>query len=80
MAIEVALRAQETVGHTLAAVRLDSGDILGDSLYVRAQLDAAGLTHVRIIASGDLDEWKILDLLQAGAANDAFGVSTALGA
>lgn len=79
-AIEVARRSQETLGHTLAGVRLDSGDILGDSLYVRAQLDAAGLTNVRIIASGDLDEWKILDLLQAGAAIDAFGVGTALGA
>lgn len=79
-AIEVARRAQETRGHTLAAVRLDSGDIRGDSLYVREQLDGAGLTHVRIIASGDLDEWKILELLQAGAAIDAFGVGTALGA
>jgi len=78
-AIEVALRAQETLGHTLAGVRLDSGDILGDSLYVREQLDAHELTNVRIIASGDLDEWKILDLLQAGAAIDAFGVGTALG-
>jgi len=79
-AIEVAVRAQEALGHTLAAVRLDSGDLLGDSRYVREQLDAAGLTSVRIIASGDLDEWKILDLLQAGAAIDAFGVGTALGA
>lgn len=79
-AIEVALRAQETLGHTLAAVRLDSGDIVGDSLYVRERLDAAGLSQVRIIASGDLDEWKILELLQAGAAIDAFGVGTALGA
>ena len=79
-AIDVALRAQETLGHTLAGVRLDSGDILGDSLYVREHLDAAGLTNVRIIASGDLDEWKILDLLQAGAAIDSFGVGTALGA
>ena len=79
-AIEVALRAQETLGHTLTAVRLDSGDILGDSIYVRERLDAADLDAVRIIASGDLDEWKILDLLQAGAAIDAFGVGTALGA
>lgn len=74
------MRAQEALGHTLAAVRLDSGDLLGDSRYVRAQLDAAGFTSVRIIASGDLDEWKILDLLQAGAAIDTFGVGTALGA
>ncbi len=74
------MSAQEELGHTLVAVRLDSGDILGNSLYVREQLDAAGLTNVRIIASGDLDEWKIFDLVQAGAAIDAFGVGTALGA
>ena len=79
-AIEVARRAQETLGHTLAAVRLDSGDLLGDSFYVREQLDSAGFEAVRVMASGDLDEWKILELVQAGAAIDAFGVGTALGA
>jgi nicotinate phosphoribosyltransferase len=73
------LRSQETLGHTLAAVRLDSGDIVGDSIYVREQLDNAGLTNVRILASGDLDEWKITDLLNAGAAIDSFGVGTSLG-
>src|SRR5712692_2670953 len=78
-AIEVALRSQETLGHTLAAVRLDSGDIVADSLYVREQLDQAGMTNVRILASGDLDEWKITDLLNAGAAIDSFGVGTSLG-
>ncbi|GAC1349403.1 MAG: nicotinate phosphoribosyltransferase [Ktedonobacteraceae bacterium] len=78
-AIEVALRSQEVLGHTLAAVRLDSGDIAADSLYIREQLDKAGLTNVRILASGDLDEWKITDLLNAGAAIDAFGVGTSLG-
>jgi nicotinate phosphoribosyltransferase len=78
-AIEVALRSQETLGHTLAAVRLDSGDVAADSLYVREQLDRAGLTGVRILASGDLDEWKITELLEAGAAIDSFGVGTALG-
>ena len=78
-AIAVALRTQETLGHTLAAVRLDSGDIVADSLYVREQLDKADLQSVRILASGDLDEWKIQDLLNAGAAIDSFGVGTALG-
>jgi len=78
-AIGVALRSQETLGHTLAAVRLDSGDIVGDSIYVREQLDKAELTNVRILASGDLDEWKITDLLKQGAAIDSFGVGTALG-
>src|SRR5205085_6431572 len=61
------------------AVRLDSGDIVGDSIYIREQLDKAGLHGVRILASGDLDEWKITELLQAGAEIDSFGVGTALG-
>ena len=78
-AIEVALRSQEVQGHTLAAVRLDSGDLVGDSRYVREQLDTAGLHNVRILASGDLDEWKIEQLLNAGAAIDAFGIGTSLG-
>src|SRR5947209_7028936 len=79
-AITVALRSQETLGHTLAAVRLDSGDLVADSIYVREQLDKAGMTNVRILASGDLDEWKITELLKAGATVDSFGVGTTLGA
>lgn len=79
IAIETALRSQETLGHTLAAVRLDSGDLLADSIYVREQLQKAELGQVRILASGDLDEWKIMELLQAGAEIDSFGVGTALG-
>ncbi len=78
-AIAVALRSQENLGHTLAAVRLDSGDLLKDSKYVREQLDRAGLHSVRILASGDLDEWKITELLEAGAEIDSFGIGTALG-
>ena len=78
-AIAVAQRVSETLGHTLAAVRLDSGDILEDSRYVRRQLHTAGMDQVRILASGDLDEYEIADLLAAGAEIDAFGVGTALG-
>ena len=40
----------------------------------------AGMSSVRILASGDLDEFAIADLLAAGAEVDAFGVGTALGA
>lgn len=78
-AINVALRSQETLGHSLAAVRLDSGDLVQDTIYVREQLDKASLENVRILASNDLDEWKITELLKAGAVIDAFGVGTALG-
>lgn len=78
-AIAVALRSQETLGHTLAAVRIDSGDLVGDSIYIREQLDKADLSNVRILASGDLDEWKITELLEAGAQIDSFGIGTTLG-
>ena len=60
-------------------MRLDSGDIVADSKYVRAELAKAGMGGVRILASGDLDEFAIADLLAAGAEIDSFGVGTALG-
>ncbi|HEX8731357.1 MAG TPA: nicotinate phosphoribosyltransferase, partial [Ktedonobacterales bacterium] len=78
-AISVARQVSDDLGHTLAAVRLDSGDLVADSQYVRAHLRDAGMGGVRILASGDLDEFEIADLLAAGAEVDAFGVGTALG-
>ena len=78
-AIAVAQRAQRDLGHSLAAVRLDSGDFVADSRYVRAALDEAGLREVRILVSGDMDEFTIAELLDAGAPIDSFGVGTSLG-
>jgi len=66
------------LGRKPAGVRLDSGDILADSLWVRQRLDRAGWNEVQIFASGDLDEDRIEDLLRIGARIDAFGVGTAL--
>jgi nicotinate phosphoribosyltransferase len=66
-------------GIELAGVRLDSGDLVQGSKDVRAILDAAGQSHLRIFASGDLDEWAISRLLAAGAPIDSFGVGTRLG-
>jgi len=62
-----------------AGIRLDSGDLVKDSRWARRELDRAGWNDVQIFASGDLDEYKIADLLAKGAAIDAFGVGTALG-
>jgi nicotinate phosphoribosyltransferase len=59
-------------------IRLDSGDVLIDSIWVRQRLDAAGWPDVKIFASGDLDEDGIDQLLKKGARIDAFGVGTAL--
>jgi nicotinate phosphoribosyltransferase len=75
---EAVAAAVEIAGPDLGAVRLDSGDLVVDAKYVRAVLDDAGLHDVRILGSGDLDEWRIADLLAAGAPFDAFGVGTAL--
>jgi nicotinate phosphoribosyltransferase len=46
---------------------------------VRSILDDGGLQDVRILASGDLDEHRIADLLAADAPVDAFGVGTRMG-
>ena len=58
------------------AVRLDSGDRLALSKQVRTRLDEAGLEDVKIAVTGDLNEWKIEELLRQGAPIDAFGVGT----
>jgi len=70
------LRAQ---GRRLAAVRLDSGDLLVLSRQVRRMLDEAGFPDVQIFASGGLDEYEIAALLSAGAPIDGFGVGSRLG-
>jgi nicotinate phosphoribosyltransferase len=69
----------EKKGHKLDGLRLDSGDLVAISKKVRKLLDAKGLEYVKIFASGDLDEFKIAELLENGAEIDAFGVGTKLG-
>jgi nicotinate phosphoribosyltransferase len=66
------------LGRPLWGVRIDSGDSLDLSRKVRALFDEAGLTDAKIMVSGDLDEFKIRDLVRAGAPIDAFGVGTQL--
>jgi nicotinate phosphoribosyltransferase len=75
--LEGARRTAE-LGRPLWGVRLDSGDIVSLARKVRAILDEAGLKDAKIMASGDLDEYKIRDIVAAGAPVDAFGVGTEL--
>lgn len=77
-AVEVA-NELASEGITLAAVRLDSGDLGALARQVRAILDDGGLGGVRILASGDLDEHRVAALLAGGAPIDAFGIGTQLG-
>jgi nicotinate phosphoribosyltransferase len=69
----------EEKGYRLGGVRLDSGDLAEISKKVRKLLDDKGLQYVRIFASGDLDEFRIAELLGKGAKIDAFGVGTKMG-
>jgi len=66
-------------GYCLQGIRLDSGDIAGLSKLARKMLDRSGLGFVKIFASGDLDEFKIKELLKKGARVDNFGVGTNMG-
>ncbi len=75
--LEGARRAAR-LGKPLWGVRLDSGDFVGLSRQVRVILDEAGLPDAKIMASGDLDEYRIRDLVAACAPIDAFGVGTQL--
>jgi nicotinate phosphoribosyltransferase len=63
-------------GPELGAVRLDSGDLGVLAHEVRAQLDALGATHTRIVVTSDLDEHAIAAL--AAAPVDGYGVGTQL--
>jgi nicotinate phosphoribosyltransferase len=76
--VEDAMRAALDAGIRPAAVRIDSGDLLSLSRRVRGMLDDSGVTSTRIIVSGDLDEWKIQELIRAQAPIDTFAVGTAL--
>ena len=60
----------------IKGVRIDSGNLADHARKVRQILDAGGLNHVTIFASGDLDEYLLRDMLAAGAPVDGFGIGT----
>ena len=72
-----AARSIVEAGLRPGAVRLDSGDLGALSRAVRATLDAGGCAGTQILASGDLDEHRIAELVGSGAI-DGFGVGTAV--
>jgi nicotinate phosphoribosyltransferase len=75
-----AIRVAEALGSDLYAVRLDTpssrrGDFFRILEEVRWELDLRGFQHVRIIASGGVDEYEILRLNPVA---DAYGVGTSI--
>lgn len=77
-AVEVA-RIMAADGKVLKGVRLDSGDMAALSREVRRLFRESGLEGVSILASGNLDEFKIQELIEAGAEIDVFAVGTRMG-
>src|SRR6202795_973399 len=75
-----AIRVAEALGKDLYAVRLDTpssrrGDLFRIVQEVRWELDLRGFEHVRIIASGGIDEYEILKL---NPLVDGYGVGTSI--
>lgn len=75
-----ALNAAEALGERLYAARLDTpssrrGDFKSILKEVRWELDLRGYQHVRLVASGGLDEENIADLNEVV---DAYGVGTSI--
>ncbi len=76
--VPTAIKVFKELGITSGGIRIDSGDLAYLSVKARKQLDAAGLTGIKVVASNSLDEYIIRDLITQGAAVDAFGVGERL--
>ncbi len=73
--VELAARLARE-GIAIKGVRIDSGDLGAHAQRVRAILDAGGLRDATIFASGNLDEYRLAELVAARAPIDGFGIGT----
>jgi nicotinate phosphoribosyltransferase len=71
-------RRAAALGRPLWGVRLDSGNLVTLVPEVRKILDQAGLPEAKIMVTGDMNEYKIHELLAARVPIDLFGVGTEL--
>jgi len=66
-------------GDNLIGVRIDSGDLPAQARAVRQILDDAGLRQAKILGSGGLDEYDLVDFSATQAPFDSYGVGTKMG-
>ncbi|NGZ10466.1 MAG: nicotinate phosphoribosyltransferase [Nitrospira sp. LK70] len=71
-------RTLQARGITIKGVRLDSGDLADHARKVRRILNEGGLPHAQILASGNLDEYRVKALVESAAPIDSFAVGTAM--
>lgn len=72
-------RVLEKEGYSLLGIRIDSGNLIQEAGKARRFLDKKGLKNVKIILSGNLDEYKISEIISKKAPVDGFGVGTLMG-
>ncbi|MFQ5715855.1 MAG: nicotinate phosphoribosyltransferase [Nitrospinales bacterium] len=77
MTVKLASRLKQE-GIAIKGVRLDSGDLAETARSVRRILDEAGLREIRVIASGNLDEFALRDFAVRQAPIDGFGIGSRL--
>lgn len=70
----------QAAGIQIKGARIDSGDLAEHARRVRRILDEGDLNHVTLFGSGDLDEYRLSALLDAGAPYNGFGIGTRLDA
>ncbi|CCQ90560.1 Nicotinate phosphoribosyltransferase (modular protein) [Nitrospina gracilis 3/211] len=71
-------RKLEKNGIRIQGVRLDSGDMQEQAREVRRRLDEAGLEHIKIFVSGNLDEHAIAEYMANDIPVEGFGIGTRL--
>lgn len=75
---ENAISAAKVLNFDFISGRLDSGDLNKLSNQTRNQYNDANMPNSKVIASNDLDEYKIDDLERNGGKIDIYGVGTAM--
>ena len=65
-------------GIRINGVRLDSGDLGDHARKVRRILDNGGLIDVKIFASGNLSEDRLMNLIETSAPIDGYGIGSDL--
>lgn len=65
-------------GFEMNGVRLDSGDLVELSKAARKLLDEAGFPDAKVVASNDLNEYRIAEIKEKGGKVEVWGVGTQL--
>jgi nicotinate phosphoribosyltransferase len=73
-----ALKAYQGIRAQVQSIRIDHPDLHRLSSAVRAALDNNGMKHTKILGSGGLDEYRLLELVQRKSPVDWIAIGRAL--